>query len=386
MTVAAQALKNPPGQGADIQLAVIGGATVVFSLAAFAAGRFGALPPGISTVIVLLGMGVALKVAWVYVARSASSTSRARMTTLLSNTGLAISSITAIAALPRLTQAGGAELLLIDLLSELWTVAILTALAGPVRTLGWRAFAGAFLFGFLGLTGLARLMGRPVIVALGTSSTLAVGVWVPITEELCKMIPVALVLFLALRRSGTRPSLLDVVLLGTWAAAGFSIYENASYGRGAFSLEANPFISLIFPMMVKGSAYGWTLAQSGHVVHTALIALGVGFSFLYRHRLPKAWIVGAVAIAAALIEHCSQNSIITGGINKIVGESLLVITLNGRLCALLLAAGVGYVLAIEWRAVGTPFRPREWLQLQPAEIKRRGVLLAALQARPQSAP
>jgi RsiW-degrading membrane proteinase PrsW (M82 family) len=194
-----------------------------------------------------------------------------------------------------------------------------------------------------------------------------------------------------LRRAGTRPSLLDVVLLGTWAAAGFSVYENASYGRGAFSLEAEPIISVIFPMMIKGSAYGWTLVQSGHVVHTALIALGVGFSLLYRNRLPqawipKAWVVGAIAIAAALIEHCSQNSIITGGINKIVGEALLLITLNGRLCALLLAAGVGYVLAMEWRAVGTPFRPREWLQLQPDEIKRRGILLAALQARPQSSP
>lgn len=96
MSVTAQALKNPPGQSADIRLAVIGGATILFSLAAFTAGMLGALPSGISSVIVMLGMGVALKVIWVYVARSASSASRGRITTILSNTGLAISAITVV--------------------------------------------------------------------------------------------------------------------------------------------------------------------------------------------------------------------------------------------------------------------------------------------------
>jgi hypothetical protein len=35
MSVTAQALKNPPAQSADIRLAVIGGATILFSFAAF---------------------------------------------------------------------------------------------------------------------------------------------------------------------------------------------------------------------------------------------------------------------------------------------------------------------------------------------------------------
>jgi hypothetical protein len=189
-----------------------------------------------------------------------------------------------------------------------------------------------------------------------------------------------LILMLALRRSKSRPSLLDLVLVGGWAAAGFAVYENATYGRGIFSLSASYLMSPVFPGSLKGLAYGWTIIQTGHLVHTALIALGVGFVFLYGHRLRRSWIVAATALAASLIEHCSQNSIITGGVNKILADVLLIITLNGRLSTLLLAAGIVYVAAIEWRAVGGDFRPREWLQPPPAEMQRRGARLAVVQS------
>jgi RsiW-degrading membrane proteinase PrsW (M82 family) len=347
MSVTAQSLKIPAGRGADLRLADIGAATVIFSISAFAAG----------------------------------SQSRTRIATLVSNVGLAVSALAGLAALPRLTKTSGVALLVMDLLAHLWTLALLTAAAGPVRTVGWRAFLGAFLFGFLGLTGLARFLGRPLILALGTSSLFAAAIWVPITEELCKMLPVILILVLALRRMEKRPPLLDLVLVGAWAAAGFALYENATYGRGGFSLTAIPIVSSIFPATLKGSAFGWTVSQSGHMVHTMLIALGVGFAFLYRSRLRRSWIVAASALAVTLIEHCSQNAISTGGANKIVAEVLLAITLSGRLSAILVVAGVAYVLTIEWRAVGGGFRPAQWLRLRPAELQRRSALLAALQTR-----
>jgi RsiW-degrading membrane proteinase PrsW (M82 family) len=386
MSVTAQALEDPSSRGADLRLAVIGALTVLFSITAFAAGMLGTLPTGLSSAIVMFGMAIGLKVVWTYVARSATSASRTRITTLMSNVGLGISTLAVIAALPRLSKAGGVELMLIDLLARVWTIGIITAVAGPVRTLGWRAFTGAFLFGFLGLTGFARFLGRPVILALGSSNVFAVAIWVPLTEEICKMIPVILVLVLALRRTEARPSLLDLVLIGCWAAAGFAVYENSGYGRGGFSLTAIFITSLFFPDIMKGSAFGWTVAQNGHMVHTALIALGVGFAFLYRRRLQRAWIVAAVAIAVALVEHCSQNAISTGRVNEIIGRTLLAITLNGRLSSILLIAGIAYVATIEWRAVGAAFQPREWLQLRPAETQRRGALLAALQASDGRAP
>jgi RsiW-degrading membrane proteinase PrsW (M82 family) len=329
--------------------------------------------------VVLIGMGIVLKLAWTITVKSANSAELARFNVSISNVGLALAMLTALIALPRLTKAGGVAMFCADLASQLWTLALLFVAAGPARTLGWRALSGAFLLGFLGLMGLARFVGRPVMLALGTNNVFAAALWVPVTEEAVKLLPLAFMLFLALRRSDARPSLLDVVLLTGCAAAGFAVSENASYGRGAFSLSAAPGVSLISPAALKGSAFGWPMVQTGHLVHSALIALGVGFVVLYRARLRRAWILPSVAIGAVLLEHCSQNAMVVDGLNRYVGEACIFVTLGGRLCALLLTLGVGYVLTLEWRAF-FPWSPvKDWLQVSTQESNRRAGRLAALQ-------
>jgi RsiW-degrading membrane proteinase PrsW (M82 family) len=373
------------GTGDQSKLAVIAGITMLFSVGVFVASQLGAIPAGIGTSVVLIGMGVVLKLAWTITSRSANSAERARFNLLMSNVGLIIATLSALAALPRLTKAAGLELFAIDLSAQLWTLALLFAAAGPARTLGWRALLGAFLLGFLGLMGLARFVGRPVIVALGNNSLFAAALWVPVTEEIFKLLPLGFMLFFALRRSDSRPSLLDMVLLTGCAAAGFAVSENASYGRGGFSLSAAPVVSLLSPAANRGAAYGWPMVQTGHLLHSALIALAVGFVVLYRGRLPRriarAWIVPAIAVGAVLLEHCSQNAIVTGGLNQYLGEFCMIVTLGGRLCALLLVLGVGHVMTIEWRAF-TPLAPsKAWLLLSPQEANRRAGWLALLQVR-----
>ena len=381
----AQLLQAPLDGGSQTKLALIAGMTLLFSVGAFIASQLGVMPAGVSTTVVLFGMGIVLKLAWSISSKSAGSAERARFALLMSNVGLIVATLSALAALPRLTKSAGIELFATDLAAQLWTVALLFAAAGPARTLGWRALLGAFLLGFLGLMGLARFVGRPVIVALGNSSLFAAAVWVPITEEIFKLLPLAFMLFYAKRREDSRPSLLDVVLLTGCAAAGFAVSENASYGRGMFSLSAAPVVSLLSPAANHGAAYGWAMVQTGHLLHSALIALAVGYVALYRARLPpwiaRAWIVPAIAIGAVLLEHCSQNAIVTGGLNRYLGEFSIIITLGGRLCALLLALGVGYVMTIEWRAF-TPLVPsKSWFLLPPQEANRRAGWLALLQLR-----
>jgi RsiW-degrading membrane proteinase PrsW (M82 family) len=368
------------GKGADLRLAVIAGTSVFVSVAAFAAGLTGNLPPGVSTIVVLVGVSIGLRVAWSYAATSASSPSRAATTLMISNVGLAISAVALLAWLPRLTQSAGVQTFLIDLLAQLWTIAVLTVVAGPVRTLGWRAFAGVALTGFLAITGLARFVGRPLIENLGASNLFAVAVWVPVTEELVKLIPVAIVLALALRRTDARPSALDVMLLGAWTGAGFAAYENAALGRGSFSLWTNPALSLVVPSTGKGTAFGWPVMQTGHLVHTTLIALAVAFAVFYGRRTRRAWIAAAVAIGAVLLEHCSQNAMAAGDLNEVIAKATLVLTLGGWLTSMLLVAGVAYVTAFEWRIVGGAFRPVDWVRLQPAEAFRRSELLARAQS------
>jgi RsiW-degrading membrane proteinase PrsW (M82 family) len=377
----AQLVEAPLGTGGQAKLAVTAGITMLFSVGVFIASQLGAMPAGIGTIVVLFGTGIVLKLAWTISSKAASSAERARFALLMSNVGLIVAALSALAALPRLTRAGGLGLFTLDLAAQLWTLGLLFAAAGPVRTLGWRALLGAFLVGFLGLMGLARFVGRPIILALGTNSLVAGALWVPITEELCKLVPLAFLLFFALRRSDARPSLLDVVLVTACAAAGFAISENASYGRGVFSLSAAPFVSWLTPAANKGTAFGWTMAQSGHLVHSALLALGIGFVMLYRGRLPRAWIIPVIAVSAVLIEHCSQNAMIVGGLNRYVAEFCMIITLGGRLCALLLALGVGYVMTFEWRAFAPLSPAKGWLQVSALEANRRASRLATLQLR-----
>lgn len=364
----------------DRTLAIIAGASVALSVAAVLARLAGLLPDGLATIIAIVGAGIALKVALSYAARSASSETRARTMALVSTVALAISGLTVLASLPRITKTAGIHAFTVDLAAQLWTLALLMFVAGPVRTIGWRAFVGAGLTGLLGITALARLVGTPLVAKLGTSSILATAVWVPITEELLKFLPVALVLRMAMRRTTARPSVIDLTMLGAWTGAGFSVFENATLGRGGFSLTANPLLSLFFPSELKGAAFGWTVVQTGHTVHTALIVLGFAFAFMYRRQRRRVWIVPAVATIAVLLEHCSQNAMITGHLNPIVSKITIILTLGGRLTSLLLIGGVAYVIALEWRVVGGAFAPKAWFPLPPVEALRRSTLLARAQA------
>jgi RsiW-degrading membrane proteinase PrsW (M82 family) len=366
--------------GNDRRLAVIAGASTLFALSAAVARWTGLMPSAAGTVVVIVGAAIALRVAWSFAATSASSLARVKTLALISNVGLVISGVTLLATLPRITQVGGIGPMFKDTAAQLWTIALVSIAAGAVRTFGWRVFAGMFLVGFLALSGLARFIGRPIIESLGDSSALAVGVCVPILEELAKLIPVAIILYVALRTKKSRPSALDLTLVGAWCGAGFAVYENATFGRGSFSLTTNSVLSPLYPMVVHGSAFGWPLTQVGHTVHTALIALCLAFYFLYRNREPRARIAPVVGAVSVLLEHCSQNTLVVGGLSKIVARFTVIATLDGMLTPLLLAAGIGYVAWRESRAIAGKFDPWTIGQLSPAEAARRAALLAAAQA------
>ncbi len=366
--------------GNDRRLAIIAGAGATLSIAALLARMADKLPAGPATIIVLIGATIGLRVAFLYAAKSATAPARARVLALVSNTGLAIAGVTVLATLPHLTQRAGIGTFTANLVALLWTLAILTAVAGPVRTLGWRAVVGAGMTGFLALTALAGLLGRPVVAALGTSSLLAVVVWVPLIEELSKAIPVAFVAFVALRRTALRPSALDLMLVGAWSGAGFTLYENAMYGRGGFHLADVPVISLVFPNEMTRPVLDWTVVQAGHLVYSALIGLGVGLALLYRRRIPRPGLVLLAAFLAAFLEHATMNALDLLPLTTTLAGLLLTPTFGGRLCSILLIVGTGYAFYMERRAIGSvAFHPEEWVQLPAAEAQRRSTLLARAQ-------
>jgi RsiW-degrading membrane proteinase PrsW (M82 family) len=358
---------------------VYAGAGAVLAAAALAAWVADQLSAGVAATIVLTGAAIGLRGVYAYTVRSATSPSATGTTSLVSTIGLAVSVLTVIGTVPHITKTAGLGTFTTDLMAQLWTLAILTAVAAPVRTLGWRPLAGASLTGFLASTGMARLVARPVVVALGQSSLMATAVWVPLTEELFKALPLIFVAVTALRRTSARPSALDLMLLGAWTGAGFALYENAVLGRGGFDLAAAPVLSLVFPSETAGRAVGWTVVQTGHLVHTALIGLGLGVALFYRTRVPRAWIAAAVAVGAALLEHMGQNALALGHVNATVGQIMLGLTLGGRLSSILLLGGVAGVVAVEWRSIGGAMRPELWAILPLAEARRRASRLAKAQ-------
>jgi RsiW-degrading membrane proteinase PrsW (M82 family) len=380
ITQAVPAAATQATKASDIRLKIVAGASGLISLGGFVCGLFDLLPSTVCTLIVLIGVTGGLRVLWAFAARSASSAARARTMLMVSNIGLGISVLSILVGLPRITHAAGLSTFLADVIAELWTMAILMVAASHVRTFNWRVLAGASLTGFLGTTALARWVGLPLVENLGVANVFAVAIWVPITEELVKLIPVLIVLAVALRHAHMRPSAMDVTLLGACTGAGFAMYENATLGRGHFSFTAAPLVSLVLPSMGEGRAFGWPMVQTGHLCHTALIALSLALALLYGKRWGQIrWLIPSAAIGVVLLEHMSQNALAIHGIDEWPARIAMLLTLFGWLSPVLLIGSVALLAVFEGRILGGRFRVAKIGRVLPAEAWKRSGLLARAQ-------
>lgn len=356
---------------------VIGIGCVAISLVGVLGNALHLLPSALGVGIVLGALGIGLRVVLMWTARSASNRRREQVLGLLSWVGLGIAAVTLIGVLPRLTDAGGFGLFLNDVVTHAWTIGLLTIGASLVRTMNWKAFLGAGLSGFFGVPALSRLVGRPIVYLLGDDSALAVAFWVPLTEEILKLLPVALVVFLATRRTNLRPSAMDLALMGAWSGAGFALYENGLYGRGGLKLDAFP-ISLFNPSGMAGDSF----LAAGHLVWTAIAALGLGIGLLYLKRWRLLWLAAPIGLGVAVLEHATGNasslSVWSGGFLGALATIGKVLTLGGWLSALLLIAASVLTVVIEWKN-GTRTPVKLWLRIPKDEARRRGEALARLQ-------
>lgn len=376
--------RQPSG---DRTLAVTGAACVGISVAVLLARLIGLMPSSLAVLIVVGATGVGFRAALLLFARGRTSPQHARVMTLVSTAGLGISAVTVVAALPHTTRAGGIGTFTTDLVAHVWTLGVLTALATPVRTLGWRAYLGVGLTGYLGLTTLARLVSRPVVTVLGTQSVFATSAWVPVIELLCQALPVGLLLLLAARRTSIRPSALDFMLVGAWAGAGFALYEDTQFGRGGLHLGAAFPFSLLFPSEVNGRGFA-SMLIAGHPVWMGLVGLGLGFSILYRRRYPRAWIALPLAAAAALLEHAAANALDTAnshGNSPLLERLIVDLTVHGWLSSILLVVGILGVLRVERPAVRSETTSMAW-RLSPSLARRRAEHLASAQLPAISGP
>jgi RsiW-degrading membrane proteinase PrsW (M82 family) len=371
----------------DRRLGAIASVCIALSLAGVLVHALGLVSAPVAVTMVLLPVGVGLRVALTYAGRAASSARRTQVMTLVSSIGLGISALTLVSAVPHLTRAGGMGKFGADLFAHGWTLAIVTLAVGSVRTLGWRAFLGTGLMGFLAVPAIAALIGRPVVSHLGTNSGLASAGWAPLTEETLKALPVLLIAVLAARRRASRPSAADLLLLGLWSGAGFALFENAVYGRGGVNWSAAPLASLLIPSGTTTALHGRPgMLVSGHMLHTGLLALGIAITLLYKGIRFARWALPA-AFLVAVAEHSAVNGLLLtsrNGGSPSWAKVLAAFTLHGWLSILLFFIGSTAIVVYEWRNA-TRHAPRvsgqrpAWLIPSPGEIGRRGAALATLQ-------
>ncbi len=370
----------PTARG-DRRLALAAAAVIAVSVLVVIARALKLLPAAVATGVVLGGVLIGLRILMIFSARSAGTATRARVLTIVATVGLAISAVTVVASLPHLTSTGGTGKFVGDLAAHLWCVALLLLAAATVRTTGWRVLLGIGFAGFLGVSALARFVGTPLVNHLGVNSLFATAVYVPVTEELLKALPVVVIVFFALRRREARPSALDAALLGAVSGAGFALYENALYGRGGAAWSVDAPFSLLLPTERKGSIGTETYIAGGHLVYTALIGLGIGITAYYRGRLRFAALAAPIAVIDVLAEHICGNALVlvnAQGKEPLVERILSPLTLGGRLSSILLVGGVAGMVWFERRITGrSPIRA--WFLLAPAEAGRRAQALAAAQ-------
>jgi hypothetical protein len=205
---------------------------------------------------------------------------------------------------------------------------------------------------------------------------------VPSTETLCQTLPVLLLLLVAVRATGTRPSPLDLLAIGAWSGAGFALYEDTQFGRGAVHWSAAPPFSLLFPSEESVHSRA-SMLVAGHPVWMALVGLGLGFGILYRRRFRRAWLAIPVTLVVVLVEHGSTNALGTAnahGSTPLLEKLFADLTLRGWLSSALLVAGAVGVLVIERRALVPFSKPADWWPLRQSLAHERSQQLARAQA------
>ena len=351
----------------DRVLIALAAAGIGVSVAAAVVGALGLLPSGIIVVVVIGASTIALRVALLLRTRRSSALSNARVMNVVSLVGLGLSVAATIATLVVLFRAGGDPVgFLEDVGLHAWTLALVVVAAAAVRTTGWRVMAGVAIGGFLGASGLSRTVGVPIVATLGVDNLFATSIWVPVTEELFKALPVAVIVLIAARDRRGRPSAIDMAGLGAFSGAGSTLMENGQFGRLFVDWGAALPFSVVFPTMQRGDGPGLFDVVAGHTVWTALFCMGLGFGVLYFRRFRFAWVAIPATFFVVVFEHG-------------VGNALVPIPFGGMAAVLALVVGFGALVWFERRPLRGRSRWRDGIRVTATTAGLRREALASIQ-------
>jgi RsiW-degrading membrane proteinase PrsW (M82 family) len=299
----------PPAPArSDRLLITLGIVSVALAIGLIVVDGMHLLPNGIGVILVVAAVSIGIRVLFRLRAKRSSALSNPAVMAVVTYVMLGISLVSACIDLGVALQRHDVGHFVLDVVQHSWTLLLIMIVAIPARTMGWRSILGMLLTGILGVSSLALLVGTPVVTALGGYNEFAAAVYAPITEELLKALPVAIIALIAARNTTSRPSAVDFGILGYLSGMGFALIEDATYGRVVGGWDQAEPLSHLYPSMFTTAGFvsqGEVVA--GHAVWSAFIGLGLGFGILYRRRFRFAWIAIPATVLLAIVEHCLGN-------------------------------------------------------------------------------
>lgn len=198
--------------------------------------------------------------------------------------------------------------------TALWTNAYFLALVVVAGTLTrtvsiyavvWAVLAGGFLMTVM------LVMARVFLVFEPDRDAMVRAFVIPALEDLLKVAPVLLVLWLGRRGDSWSLGATDVLLIATASGVGFGVVEDAFIRANSGWPEEVPFLPVV--EIINGR----TIA--GHGIWAGLAGATLGLGLLLRGWRPLALVLAVAGFAWSALDHITNNLAAEGLLNDIGG-------------------------------------------------------------------
>ena len=194
---------------------------------------------------------------------------------------------------------------------EAWFMLEILILTAVTRTVSTKYSFFIYAQGLVIGAGFTLLIGSLVnLIGFDVGDGFFGAVFMPIIEEVGKILPVLIAAYLTIKRTKTVFNISDFLLLSVMSGAGFSMLEKYFWEGINFSFTYGPHLgnTYFFSDALGINMSGETVGYIGHAAATGFIGLGLGLG-LYFKRLKKLW-WWALPIATfswVTIEHIIYN-------------------------------------------------------------------------------
>lgn len=149
--------------------------------------------------------------------------------------GLLVSLLLLVLMLPGLAARSSWRVLGTNALHGAWLVTWLLVVTVATRTVTLRTVVAWWFLGFFPLIALNYLLQQPAAWLFGTDGVFVAALWVPAVEEVTKVLPLVVVLWLGIRARWQACGPSDLLVLASTLGAAFAFHEDALWGRSVGS-------------------------------------------------------------------------------------------------------------------------------------------------------